>query len=111
MSINSITLKTVTTSTQWRLNLLDGAKALLVAALTTPVSIILTSFSASKFEVDWTTMWHLAVGGAAAYLLKNLGTPAQTVIKGSIDPAAITTVVIPPAAAEPAKATVQTTKP
>lgn len=71
----------VTTSKQFWLNARDYAKALAVASVTAPLSIILSSLSAGKFIIDWTAMWHLALASGAAYLLKNFFTPSQTVIK------------------------------
>jgi hypothetical protein len=84
------------TSKQWTLRVADFLKALAVAGLTTPVSIILSSISAGTFTIDWTSIWHLAAGGAAAYLLKNFVTPSQTVITG-VQPGSTTTVTVPPA--------------
>lgn len=72
-------MATTKTSSQFWLNARDFAKALAVAALSAPVTTILTSIQAGSFTIDWTAIWHMAAGSAAAYLLKNFLTPAQTV--------------------------------
>lgn len=72
-------MATTTTSKQFWLNAYDFLKALAVAALSAPVSIALTSISQGQFAINWTQMWQLAAGSAAAYLLKNFLTPSQTV--------------------------------
>jgi hypothetical protein len=72
-------MATTTTSKQFWLNAQDFLKALAVAALTTPITVLLTSLQACTFTINWTDEWHLAVVSAAGYLLKNFFTPAQTV--------------------------------
>jgi len=68
-----------TSSPQWRLNAYDFGKALLVAACSQPITLILTSISAGHFNIDWRAMGLMALGSAASYLLKNFVTPAQTI--------------------------------
>lgn len=68
-----------TSSAQWRLNAYDFGKALLVAACSQPITLILTSISAGHFNIDWKAMGLMALGSAASYLLKNFIAPAQTV--------------------------------
>lgn len=87
-------MATVTTTSKW-LGVQDFLKALAVAALSAPLTAVLTSLSAGTFTINWTDTWHLAVVSGAAYLLKNLVTPSQTVIQGAT-PGTTTTVTIPP---------------
>ena len=70
----------VITSKQWRLNAYDCWKALIVAALSQPITLILTSLSAGKFDIEWKSMGIMAIGSAASYLLKNLATPSKTIV-------------------------------
>jgi hypothetical protein len=70
----------IISSKQFWLNARDYVKALVVASVSAPISIILSCISAGKFTIDWTAMWHLALASGAAYLIKNFFTPAQTVI-------------------------------
>ncbi|MBS1915653.1 MAG: hypothetical protein JST87_05210 [Bacteroidetes bacterium] len=84
MTIETQPNATVTTSKQFWLNVRDFLKALLVAALSTPITVTLTSFSQGKFTINFTDMWHMAAISASAYLLKNFFTPTQTVIKGDV---------------------------
>lgn len=67
------------TSKQWLVNGRDALHALAIAALTTPVSILLSSIQAGNFNIDWTNMWHLALAGGAGYILKAWITPSQTI--------------------------------
>lgn len=88
------TQTTVSTTSKW-LGVQDFLKALAVAAFSAPLTAVLTSLSAGVFTINLTDTWHLAVVSAAAYLLKNLVTPSQTVIQGAA-PGTTTTVTIPP---------------
>lgn len=74
-------MATINTSQQFWLNARDFGKALIIAALSTPITIILTSLEAGKFDIDWKALGIMAAGSAASYLLKNFFTPSQTVIK------------------------------
>lgn len=76
----------ITSSKQFWLNARDYLRALVVASVSAPLSIILSSISAGKFIIDWTSMWHLALASGAAYLIKNFFTPAQTVITHDAQP-------------------------
>ena len=59
------------TSSKFSLDWLDAAKALLMAAISQPLLVVLTSFAAGHFDINWTEQWHLAASAAAAYLIKN----------------------------------------
>ena len=72
-------MATIITSKQWRLNVYDFGKALLVAAITPVVPIIAQSMSAKAWVFDWTTIWHTAAAAGFAYLVKNFFTPSQTI--------------------------------
>jgi len=60
-----------TTSPKFSWNASDFLKSLAVAAISQPLIVILTSFSAGHFNINWTEQWHLAVSAGAAYLIKN----------------------------------------
>lgn len=70
----------ITTSKKFWLNAYDIGKGFIVAALSTPISIALTSLQAGKFNIDWKALGIMAIGSGSAYLLKNLFTPSQTII-------------------------------
>lgn len=60
-----------TASSKYSINWLDAGKSLLIAAISQPLLIVLTSFAAGHFNINWTEQWHLAVSAGAAYLIKN----------------------------------------
>ena len=60
-----------TTSTKYSVNWLDAGKALVVAAISQPLLVVLTSFAAGTFTINWTEQWHLAASAGAAYIIKN----------------------------------------
>ncbi len=60
-----------TTSPKFSINWNDAAKSFLIAALSQPILVILTSFAAGHFAINWTEQWHMAVSAGAAYLIKN----------------------------------------
>lgn len=59
-----------TTSVKYSLNLKDAIGAAAYAAFASPLLVVLTSFAAGKFNVDWTAEWHMAVANLAGYLIK-----------------------------------------
>lgn len=59
-----------TTSPKYSVNLKDAIEAALYAALVSPFLVILTSFSAGKFDINWTAEWQMAVSNLAGYLIK-----------------------------------------
>lgn len=71
---------TVTTSKRFRLKLNDWTRGLLIAALSTPISIIITSLNDQEFSVNWNFMLRLAVGSGLSYVIKNWASPAKIVI-------------------------------
>lgn len=54
----------------WR----DFLRGLLMAILTPVLTFILNSIENGEFTLNWHLVYLSAVGGALAYLLKNLGT-------------------------------------
>lgn len=58
----------------WRLQESDWWRALIIAILTTPLTIIYESLMAGQFAVDWKKVLAAAITGGIAYILKNLGT-------------------------------------
>lgn len=85
---------TVTTSKQFTLNLNDFWKGLLVAVLTTPITLLMASLNAGKLDFDWKAIGIAALTGLVAYLVKNFLTPSQTIVKPAPDPG--TTITVPP---------------
>lgn len=77
-----------TTSPKFSLQLADFLKSLAVAAISQPLLVLLTSFAAGHFNINWTEQWHLAASAGAAYLIKNYfsgpsaGNAAPPVISG-----------------------------
>lgn len=71
---------TVVTSKKFTLNWQDFLKSLVIASVSAPLLIILTSIAAGHFQINWVEEWHLAASSAAAYLLKNLFSESHTVI-------------------------------
>ncbi len=58
----------------WALCSNDWIKGLIVAIITTPLTIIYQSVSAGTLIIDWKTIIAAALTGGIAYLLKNLST-------------------------------------
>jgi hypothetical protein len=83
MATTTVPVTVTTSSKQFWLGKLDFLRALAVAALAAPLSLVYSAFQAGKFQVDWTGMWHLAVAGGVGYLIKNFLTPSQTTITGA----------------------------
>lgn len=76
-------METKTTSGILGLSKSDFLRGLLIAALTTPMTIIYQSLQAGSFSLDWKSILAVALAGGLGYILKNLGTPAEVVIKGA----------------------------
>jgi len=55
----------------------DWWRALIVAIIVSPLTIIYDSLMAGGFTVDWKKVLSAAIIGGIAYVLKNLGTGAQ----------------------------------
>ena len=67
------------TSEQFRLNLQDLAKGLLIAVLTPILVVVQSTADAGTLTFDWKAIGMVAIGSGAAYLLKNFFTPAQII--------------------------------
>ena len=78
-------------SKQFRLNLNDWLKALLVAAITPALVVIQTSLDQGHLELNWKAIGIAAISGGVAYLIKNFFTPTQTVVKAPADKIEVTT--------------------
>lgn len=70
-----------TTSKQGTLNWKDILKGLLVAVITPVFTVITTSLDAGILTFNWKAIWITAVSAGVAYLMKNLFTPSQTIVK------------------------------
>jgi hypothetical protein len=71
---------TTTTSTQFTVNWIDILKGAIMAAITTPITIILESLNAGSFTVDWQHIGTIALAGFLSYIVKNFLSPARIVI-------------------------------
>lgn len=60
----------------WSVKLGDWGRALIIAIITAPLTIILQSVNAGSLVINWKTVLAAALSGEIAYLLKNLGTGA-----------------------------------
>lgn len=60
----------------WTVKLGDWGRGLVIAILTTPLSIMYESLTATPITLvfDWKTIVGTALAGGIAYVLKNLGT-------------------------------------
>lgn len=72
-----------TTSPKYSWNWFDAGKAFVVAALSQPILIILTSITQGQFNINWTEQWHLAASAGAAYLIKQFFSGATPPTSGS----------------------------
>lgn len=61
-------------STFLTLNSKDFIKGLMVAVLTTVISIVYTSLQAGNLQLDWKVLGMTALSSALAYITKNLFT-------------------------------------
>ena len=66
------------------LNLHDLIRGAIMAAGGAAFGIIEAALNAGSFQIDWSNVWHMAVGTAVVYLGKNFLTPMPTSI--TIDP-------------------------
>lgn len=60
----------------WSVKLGDWGRALIIAIITAPLTIILQSVNAGSLVINWKTVLAAALSGGIAYILKNLGTGA-----------------------------------
>jgi hypothetical protein len=58
----------------------DFLKAFFVAALTTPITELLTGLQSGNFKPNWVALGSVAVSSGAAYLLKNVFSTSVTVV-------------------------------
>jgi hypothetical protein len=70
-------MATVTTSSFLNLNWSDLLKGAILAAITTPVTIILESLNAGSLVFDWKHIGTIALAGFLSYIVKNLLSPAS----------------------------------
>jgi hypothetical protein len=78
-------MATVTTSKQFRLNLNDWWKGLIMAVLTPVFTIITQSLDAGTLTFNWKSIVIAAMAGMMAYLAKNFFTKPEIVIKNASD--------------------------
>lgn len=71
-------MSTTTTSPgAGKLNLNDFLKGLLIATLSTPITIITQTLNSGTLIFDWKTIGIVALASGLSYIVKNLLTPAQ----------------------------------
>jgi hypothetical protein len=58
----------------WTVKLSDWQRALILAIISTPLSIIYDTIMAGSFTFDWRAILRAAIIGAISYIGKNLGT-------------------------------------
>jgi len=75
----------IVTSHQFRINLNDLAKGLIVAGLTPPLFILQAWADGGVVDLTWKHLLMSAASGFIAYLIKNFFTPSQTTITGDTD--------------------------
>jgi len=75
-------MATVTTTPGlFKLNWQDIFKGIKVAVILPVLNVIYQSIEAGSFEFDWKRISLLAAGGFIAYIIKNLLTPGEVVLK------------------------------
>lgn len=74
-------MATVTTSKQYTINYRDVLKGLLVSGVTGALTVAEQALTTTPVVFSWKSIGLAALAAGVAYLLKNLFTPSQTVIK------------------------------
>lgn len=74
-------MATVTTSKQYTINYRDVLKGLLVSGVTGALTVAEQALTTTPVVFSWKAIGLAALAAGVAYLLKNLFTPSQTVIK------------------------------
>ncbi len=74
-------MATTTTPGLFNLSSKDFLRGLLVAVITAPITIILQSLNEGSLVFDWKSIGAVALAGGLSYIIKNIGTPAEVVIK------------------------------
>lgn len=79
-------MATVTTSKQYTINYRDVLKGLLVSGVTGALTVAEQALTTTPVVFSWKAIGLAALAAGVAYLLKNLFTPSQTVIKAGPPP-------------------------
>ncbi len=74
---------TTVTSKQFTLNISDVWKGLIVAVLSSVVTIVVNTLNAGSLTFDWKAIGIAALTSGLAYIVKNFLTPSQIVVKDS----------------------------
>jgi len=72
---------TTTTSKQFTINWADAGKGLLMAVITSVLTVIYETVQAGTLTFDWKKIGIVATTSAVGYLIKNFFTPSATVTK------------------------------
>jgi hypothetical protein len=84
------------TSKLFNINYADFSKGMIMAVGGAVFTVVENSIEAGIFTLDWTNIWHIAVGALVLYLGKNFFTPGKTVVSG-LPEGTTATITIPPA--------------
>lgn len=66
---------------QFTLKVWDFLKGIYLAVIVPLLVTILEVIQAGSFDLDWESLWKIAVSAIAAYLLKNFLTPTHVVVE------------------------------
>lgn len=83
-------MATTTTSGFLGLNLADIGKGLIVTVITAALTVLENMLTTTPIKISWGTVATVAGTAGIAYLLKNLFTPASTVITPAVTPTSAT---------------------
>lgn len=72
-----------TTPGLFNINLQDFLRGLLIAILSAPITIITQTLNAGTLTFDWKTIGIVSLSAGLSYIVKNLFTPAEVVIKNA----------------------------
>ena len=71
------------------LNIQDFVRGLIMAVGGAVYAVFQSSFSAGVFTIDWTNIWHIALGAIVVYLGKNFFTPAPKTVEVDLTKTAV----------------------
>jgi len=93
-------METKQTSDFLRLDWADFGKGFLMAVIAAVLTVVENSIDAGNFNFNWTNIWHVALAAGVGYLLKNLFTNSQTIVKVLILVVCLSTLFTPHGSAQ-----------